>query len=304
MRLRVGIIACAFTLSMGGEARALQILSPAPGATVTPGSLVRVVLMPSPGEAITEIAVTAGFAAHKAVPAATPAGAFEAQVRIPIDDVGPRFIVALATLAEGTSAAMEYVPVTVDPGPLRQLFVSAPPTMNAVGQIFDLDVTGLFEDGVLRRLTQPDRGTTYASTDDTVLGVHPSGMIQARSQGSAVVTVSNRGRQATASVQVAVPRTATNRIPVPDPGPDQIVPPEVSVALSASNSSDPDGDPLQYRWSQQSGPAIALRGDNTVEASFGSPHVLTEQTLVFSLVVIDSKGAVSFPALVRVTVRP
>lgn len=303
MTFRIGVIACVLTLAMRGDALALQILSPAPGAIVAPGTQVRVVIAPSSGESITEVAVSAGPAAFKAAPSERVAGAFEALVRIPIDDVGPSFILALATMANG-GAAMDYVVVQVDPGPLRQLFVSAPSSMTSVGQVFQLDVIGLFEDGVSRPLTQPARGTTYASTDDAVLGVHSSGLIQARTQGTAVVVVSNRGRQATARVAVAVPNPPTNHIPVPDAGPDQVVPPEVSVALSAAGSSDPDGDPLQYRWAQQAGPLIALRGDDKIEASFGSPRVLTEQTLVFSLVVIDSKGAVSFPALVRVTVRP
>ena len=71
-----------------------------------------------------------------------------------------------------------------------------------------------------------------------------------------------------------------------------------------SNDSDPDGDPLQYRWDQRSGEAIVLRDDDTVEASFISPQVHSDEVLEFSLVVIDSKGATSFPAIVRITVRP
>ena len=303
MMLKTTLLACALTLVFRADALALQIVTPAPGTVVIPGTLVHVVIAPAPGEVITEVAVSTGTVANKAIAIDGQSGRFELQVRIPIDAVGPTFIVALATLVGG-GAAMEYVIVQADPGPLTQLMASAPPSMTRVGEIFQLDVNGVFDDGVLRPLTQPERGTTYSSTNSAILGVHPSGLIQARSRGSAMVVVTNRGRQATANVVVDVPDPLTNHIPVPDAGPDQIVPPEVVVALSAANSSDPDGDPLQYRWAQQSGPMRALRDDDKVEATFGSPKVLTEQTLVFSLVVIDDKGAVSFPKTVRITVRP
>ena len=52
--------------------------------------------------------------------------------------------------------------------------------MTVLGQLFPVDVTGLFADGMPRNLTAPDRGTTYSSTNDAVLGVDRSGMIQAR----------------------------------------------------------------------------------------------------------------------------
>jgi hypothetical protein len=302
MMLKTTLLVCAFTLAFRADALALQIVTPAPGTIVTPGTLVHVVIAAAPGEMITEVAISTGTVANKAIAIDGQPGRFELQVRIPIDAVGPTFIVALATLVG--SAAIEYVSVQADPGPLTQLMLSAPPSMTRVGEIFQLDVNGMFDDGVLRPLTQPERGTTYSSTDPTILGVHPSGMIQARSRGSAMVVATNRGRQASVNVVVDVPDPPTNHIPVPDAGPDQIVPPEVVVALSAANSSDPDGDPLQYRWAQQSGPMRALRDDDKVEATFGSPKVLTEQTLVFSLVAIDDKGAVSFPATVRITVRP
>jgi chitinase len=125
-----------------------------------------------------------------------------------------------------------------------------------------------------------------------------------------MVVVTNRGVQAAATVAVQVPDPLTspltpiNHIPVPDTGPDRIVAPEQVILLSAAGSHDPDGDALEYRWEQQSGEAIVLRDDDTVEASFISPHVDSDEVLEFTLVVIDPKGATSFPATVRITVRP
>ena len=103
-----------------------------------------------------------------------------------------------------------------------------------------------------------------------------------------MVVATNRGVSATALVNVLVPDPVTNHIPVPDPGADRIVAPEQVVLLSAAGSQDPDGDPLQYRWAQRSGEGIVLRDDDTVEASFISPKVQSDEVLEFSLVVIDS----------------
>jgi hypothetical protein len=302
MTCRVLLVAGALLL-FGEPAWALQFLAPAAGAVVKPGASVHVIVLPGAGEPVQELALMVGDASVKATAAASPPGAFEADVLVPLDAIGRLLIIALAHVND-RKGVLEYVAVQVDPGPLRRLSISAPPSMTVVGQLFPVEVTGLFEDGMPRNLTAPDRGTTYSSTNDAVLGVDPSGLIQARTRGVALVVATNRGVQTTASVSVQVPDPPTNHIPVPDPGSDRIVAPEQVVLLSAAASHDPDGDPLQYRWEQRSGEAIALRGDDTIEASFISPIVRSDEVLAFSLVVIDSKGASSLPAIVRVTVRP
>jgi len=47
---------------------------------------------------------------------------------------------------------------------------------------------------------------------------------------------------------------APNGIPIADAGADQSVPVGASVQLSGSNSSDPDGDPLNFEWRMKSKP--------------------------------------------------
>jgi len=73
----------------------------------------------------------------------------------------------------------------------------------------------------------------------------------------------------------------------------------VHATLDASQSSDPGGFPLSFRWSQASGDAVELQGADSAVASFDAPD--RPQTLVFQLVV--GNGIVeAAPAFVRVAV--
>ena len=58
-----------------------------------------------------------------------------------------------------------------------------------------------------------------------------------------------------------------NRPPVVEAGTDKTVNERAKVTLSGS-ASDPDRDPLEYSWSQNSGPAVTLTNDNTARPQF------------------------------------
>ncbi|MCB0074392.1 MAG: hypothetical protein KDE20_23160, partial [Caldilineaceae bacterium] len=74
-------------------------------------------------------------------------------------------------------------------------------------------------------------------------------------------------------------------------GPSQVAGGTPGVSLSGLLSSDPDGDPITYSWSQLSGPSVTLNNSNTNSASFDAPPKLaTDQTLVFELTVTDVYG--------------
>ena len=79
---------------------------------------------------------------------------------------------------------------------------------------------------------------------------------------------------------------AGNQAPTADAGPDQSVNSGDPVSLDGTGSSDPDGDPLTYSWSQTSGPSVTLTGANTATPSFTAPT--SPATLTFQLQICDN----------------
>ena len=76
------------------------------------------------------------------------------------------------------------------------------------------------------------------------------------------------------------------------------------VTLDGSGSSDPDGDPLRYRWNQFSGESVVLSSQNIVNPTFTAPQGLTaEAVLSFRLLVTDPEGHFDSDT-VTVTVDP
>ena len=84
------------------------------------------------------------------------------------------------------------------------------------------------------------------------------------------------------------------------------------VMLSGSDSHDPDGDGLQYRWTQSEGPLVNLSEPAAATTSFLAPAVQKETELAFVLTVTDdaarwgsaTRDLQSEPVRVRVIVKP
>ena len=62
------------------------------------------------------------------------------------------------------------------------------------------------------------------------------------------------------------------------------------VTLNGGSSHDPDGDPIGFKWEQISGPLVTLNGDNAPQATFTSPSVRSNTTMLFRLTVTDQDG--------------
>ncbi len=113
-----------------------------------------------------------------------------------------------------------------------------------------------------------------------------------------------RHRTILALAVLAIPALAfaQNQPPVADAGPDQNLYTEQGLILPGS-ASDPDGDViLAWAWQDVSAPAGAtwsLSSDNTPTPTFIG---YTPGDYVFSLVVVDSRGALSGPDYVTIHV--
>ena len=93
--------------------------------------------------------------------------------------------------------------------------------------------------------------------------------------------------------------TIRNTLPTAVAGPPQEVGIGSSVTLDAGQSSDPDGDPLVFEWSQRSGDPVDLRGADTAQPTFTAPD--RAQRLSFRVEVSD--GDLTSSATVTVTVE-
>jgi K319-like protein len=75
------------------------------------------------------------------------------------------------------------------------------------------------------------------------------------------------------------------------------------VTLNGGSSHDPDGDPIGFKWEQISGPLVTLNGDNAPQATFTSPSVHSNTTMLFRLTVTDQDG-LSDSKTVQIVVIP
>jgi len=92
-----------------------------------------------------------------------------------------------------------------------------------------------------------------------------------------------------------------NQPPIANAGPSQTVSQGSPVTLDGRGSFAQNGGTIvSYSWVQTTGTAVSLNGANTATPTFTAPTVTT--SLAFSLTVTDSRGAVSSPATVTVTV--
>lgn len=147
----------------------------------------------------------------------------------------------------------------------------------------------------------------------TVEGGMNETLLGAGNNGRAVVGVQfgnmMRPREllpATHAVPVQIPRVhyevLTRRLrignspPVADAGPNQSLPGAAMVTLDGSASFDPDGDPLTYQWTRESGPAVNLANPTGVTTTF---LAAAGQSYTFRLTVKDNFGG---QGIARVTI--
>lgn len=98
--------------------------------------------------------------------------------------------------------------------------------------------------------------------------------------------VVNDGKVNSVADQVIV-TIIPNRPPVANAGPDLFVKGMSLFTLDGGNSSDPDGDPLTYKWTAPNG--VTLTSLTEMNPSFITPKANETTTLTFTLVVNDGK---------------
>ncbi|OUS29899.1 hypothetical protein A9Q98_05650 [Thalassotalea sp. 42_200_T64] len=77
-----------------------------------------------------------------------------------------------------------------------------------------------------------------------------------------------------------------------------------TVQLSATNSSDADGDNLLYYWTQTAGPSVILSNEKSATPTFKAPEVTETKTLTFDLEVSDGIAANTVQLTIDINVLP
>src|SRR5262245_2824162 len=246
---------------------------------------------------------------------------FGGSLLVPKNGIGPMRLLAVAEISRGrlgTRSVFDEILVKVEPtGSLTTIdFETDKPLhlgragqssafghVDSLGKIFELPVVGEFTDGMTRRISVPATGTSYQSSNQNVIKLLSSGLLQIVGNGKTTLTVTNRGKQASLDVSVEV-NEEPNEPPVADAGPNRSVKAGTKVKLTGLKSRDPEGEALYYAWSQVRGSKIPLLDVDNAEPSFLAPAVSEPRTYRFKLRVTDKKGADSVPSYVDVIVEP
>ena len=240
---------------------------------------------------------------------------------VPQDGIGPMRLLAIGEISRGRlggRSVFDELIVQIEPNaslvsiefetdkPLR-LGRSGQSSdyghVDSLGKIFDLPVVGVFSDGVVRSIRSPTTGTSYRSSNEQVIKIHPHGLLQIVGNGRATIDVTNRGKHADLDIIVEV-NDEPNQPPIADAGSNRTVKAGTRIELNGLKSLDPEGEALFYAWSQVRGSKIPLLDPNMPKASFTAPAVSEKRLYRFKLRVSDRKGAESLPAFVDVIVEP
>jgi len=238
-------------------------------------------------------------------------------VQIPADALGTMRLLVVGEVTRGRLAGYEdfdEVLVTVEPGATLnsiEFAVEKPWRLNTIGQRIVVPAVGQFSDNVLRPLTSSKAGSTYRSSNESVVQVDVAGIVQVAGNGKAHITVECRGKSGVLEVHVdADPDAAENGAPSAHIASELNVKTGSLVVLDGLRSSDPDGDPLRYSWKQIRGHRVTLSNVNEAKATFVAPQVSEPKSFQFALTVMDMdgpdrvKGAESMPSIITVLVSP
>ncbi len=181
----------------------VQITSPRAGQVFASGATVVVTVS-------SQVPVQAGWVAVGLQGAGVLQGTnyngttFQASFKIPEDAAGPVGIIPAVIGTDGTAIEGVGLTIIVRPSgaPESLSLVEATFMVNAPGETENIYVRGEYPGGVERDLSTASTGTAYRSSDGHIAKVDINGHVLATGYGIAIVSVTNGGRKAFASVWV------------------------------------------------------------------------------------------------------
>lgn len=184
--------------------RGVEIVMPTAGEVFTPGDRIHVVVRVDDSMDVASMSVATAFALVQADEAP-----YEFDLDVPQNVAGPVDLLVGLTDAAGRGILGAPVRILVRP-------VDAPERVG-VGAYVSLDLSdaeersarvvpvGVYADGMERALASAQLGTTYATSDPSVVTVDPEGTLAAVGPGTASITTRHRGLTAFTTVDVTTP---------------------------------------------------------------------------------------------------
>lgn len=184
----------------------ISIITPANNAVVRPGEIVSVTvdIAPTLNPASVLIMHTATLETAPFLADATPP--YQFSFVVPRDKIGSVQIKSFARNADGSGVAGEEISLNIvpvdTPTKLQARLSNTLRFVDGIGTAATVAVFGTYNDGARRNLSGASLGSTYQSSDDSVVTVDAAGRVQARSTGRATLTVTNAGLKTFIPVEI------------------------------------------------------------------------------------------------------
>jgi len=168
--------------------------------------------------------------------------------------------------------------------------------------------------GILNLVTDEAEGTVAVGSSPREGAFDPElpQAVVTNAVSNTISFIDTRGITASLSVPVGITpvavaialQTPAALQPVADAGPDQTVRTLSKVTLDGKGSSDSQGDPLSFLWTQtDEGPSVKLSDPTSPTPSFRAPFELTGSVVLSFELVVNDGQVNSLPDTVRVTVE-
>lgn len=205
MSVFVGFIFIFFIVQVS---EAITLINPEPNSVFHPGDIITLKAVPSTGENPTMVIFSIKGGTCKPVGSSfiRTSPPYEIQCEIPREKTPGTMTVEAAGMLPGDNVVEASVSFQVAfPSELTLTGLRLPSSQETLvfiklGSIEHIRVKGLFSDNVERRVDSPAAGTVFESSDPTIATVTPTGDVEAKKNGKAVITIKNGNYQ----VQVPV----------------------------------------------------------------------------------------------------
>lgn len=233
---------------------------------------------------------------------------FSGDFEIPLEFVGALEMTAFATDDLGGFAVSESISLLIEaPADLLGIEITTPdPTIFPFESQRQISVSGFYDDGVRRNITDASTGTVYASSDPSVATVSEGGMITPIEEGLTTVIAQNGSFQDSITVRVLERDPPLPEIVDVNADPSELWPPNnqmVAVDLTVSANATPvTGCIITDAFANEGDPAEDIEITADLSLKLRASRFGTGQGRVYTIEVGCSGGGVTSAGVAEVVV--